>query len=127
MVFTSVALTLFINFTFLFCLLFLKVNSLMKALKMTCSACIHGDKLAKENDKPLKQMEMADMEALKYLMTARQRNVNWLPFLCAMTGDRPCNPGMCPDQNQTHDLSGDPSVYGMILRPTEPHQPGLLP
>ena len=44
------------------------------------------------------------------------RNINWLSLVyaatsvCALTG------------NQTHDLS----LYGMMLQPAEPHQPGQL-
>ena len=43
----------------------------------------------------------------------RERNMDQLSLVCALTGDWTHNPGMCPDQNQT----GDPSVYGMM-----PHQ-----
>ena len=38
-----------------------------------------------------------------------ERNIDLLPPQCALTG------------NQTHNLS----VFGTMLQPTEPHQPGL--
>lgn len=56
---------------------------------MTCSACVHGDMLADGNAKPLEQMEMADRESLKHIITVRQRNIHWLPFVRALIGTKP--------------------------------------
>ena len=39
----------------------------------------------------------------------QERNIKWLPLVCAPTGDR------------THNLW----VYWMTFQPTEPHWPGL--
>ena len=33
------------------------------------------------------------------------RNMNQLPLVHALTGDRTCSLDMCPDRNQTYDLS----------------------
>ena len=50
-----------------------------------------------------------------------QRSSCQLPSVCAPTGDRSCNPDMCPD----HGSIPNCLVYGTALQPTEPHRPGL--
>ena len=50
----------------------------------------------------------------------REKNINWLPFIGAMTRDWTRNPGMCPDGElnpRTFDLWAN-------TQPTEIHQPG---
>ena len=51
----------------------------------------------------------------------RERNIDWLPLLCALTGDWTCNPGMCPDQ----ESNWRPFTLQDEAQLTEPHQSGL--
>ena len=51
-----------------------------------------------------------------------ERDDNWLPPVCILTGDQTWNLGCALTENQNCSLS----VYGTMLQPTEPHQPGLM-
>ena len=48
----------------------------------------------------------------------RERDIDWLPPICTLTGGQTHTLGMCPAQGRTHHLL----VHGMTLQPTE--QPG---
>ena len=49
-----------------------------------------------------------------------EKNINWLPPSHVLTGDKTHYLGMW------HDLESKLSVHGMMLQPTEPHQPEHL-
>ena len=61
-----------------------------------------------------------------------ERNINWLPSLCTPTGDRTCNPGMCPDLNNNWpDFSFCRTTPNPLSHASQaptpagfPHQPG---
>ena len=51
-----------------------------------------------------------------------ERNIDWVPLIDALTEDRTCGPGMCPDEES--------NTWPFSLRnngqPTKPHWPGLV-
>ena len=51
----------------------------------------------------------------------RERDINCLPPVRALTGDQTHNPGMCPDW----EFNLCPFSYWVMRQPTEPHWPGL--
>ena len=51
-----------------------------------------------------------------------ERNINWLPFTRAPTGDKARSPGMCPDQESNRR----PLALWDDTQPIEPYQPGNL-
>ena len=50
-----------------------------------------------------------------------ERNIDWLPPVCATTRDQTCSLGVCSGGNGTHSLS----VCGTMFQPTEPPGQGL--
>ena len=50
-----------------------------------------------------------------------ERNIDWLPLICALTGDWTCNPGMCADW----ESNLRPFTLQDDTQPTEPHHSGL--
>ena len=52
----------------------------------------------------------------------RERNIDQLPLVCAPTGDRTRNPGVCPDRESNL------GAFGLMddTHPTEPRRSGLL-
>ena len=49
-----------------------------------------------------------------------KRNIDWLPSIWGRTGDQTCNLALCPDWELNPEAFSD----GMMLQPSEPHQPG---
>ena len=49
-----------------------------------------------------------------------ERNIDWSPLMCTLTGDRANNPDMYPEW----ELNWQPLTLWEDIQPTEPHQSG---
>ena len=52
-----------------------------------------------------------------------ERNINWVPLICALAGDQTHNAGMYPDQESNWRSFG----VRDDAQPTEPHRSGIFP